>query len=218
MTFRWIPVVLTVTAALLAASCSNPGRGDPEAIRPIPTTTPVTTTSSTTTSTTATTLATTTTSSSTSTTTTQAFDPEAATKQEIADVVVKAREAYLRAGTYPVDPELPELSQYYSTEHAAFLTDRLRQLKAQGLAYRSSDRNIESITVVAVQLVNDTEAAALACLVSDVIEYRVETSEITDDSVFAELRTYIVTLDGERWTVSEIQLVQQFDGAESCEQ
>ncbi len=215
MTFRWIPVVLTVTAALLAASCSDPGRGDPEAIRPIPTTTPVTTSS-----TTATTLATTTSSSSstTSTTTTLPVDPEAATKQEIADVVVKAWEAYIEASNFPVQPDLPALELYYTPALAEETKSELENLISEGLAYRPSQRDIESISVLDIEMVSNSEAAVVTCLVSDAIEFRPATNEVTNDSTSAILRSYIVARNGDRWKVSAYQLIQRFEGAESCDQ
>jgi len=203
MTFRWIPVVLIVTAALLAASCSDPGRGDPETIRPIPTTAPVTTTSSSTTTTT--TLATTTTTSSTSTTTTQAVDPEAATKQEIADVVVQSRRAYLQ-NVYNLPPSpTQEFRSFYTEDLIARTASILDDLRNAGLRTKAATPDLESITVGAVEIISNSEAVAVACVVSNSIVYDPTTGAIENDDLSARLNSYFLIKRDSSWLVDRIQ-------------
>ena len=214
MTFRWIPVVLTVTAALLAASCSDPGRGDPEAIRPIPTTTPVTTTSSTTTTTT---LATTTTSSSsTSTTTTQPVDPEAATKQEIAQVVIDAREAILEAGYEPVDPTYPAIRESFTEYGAKAIVEALSAMKADGRAFRKTDEDLETVIVLTVELPFENEAVAIACVISDAVEFDVSTGRIVNDDLGSRLVSYKLVNDGGTWLINTADTLARYPGVASC--
>ena len=213
MAFRWIPMVLALTAGLTA--CAAAGRGDPNTIRPI-TTTPVTVAASTTV-TTAPPTTTSTTTTTGSTTSTQVEDPQAATKQEIAGLVVKARQAFLDAAADPVNPELPELSELYGEPILTEVRDALVELRDEPAAYRRSAADLESITPVAAELTSDVDAAVIACIVTDIVVYNPGTEEVIDDSIVALLRTYILKeLDG-KWLVVDIQLIDRLPGATSCQ-
>ena len=215
MAFRWIPMVMALTAGL--AACATAGRGDPNTIRPITTTTPVTVAASTTVTTTPPTTSTSTSTTQSTTSTTQAEDPQAATKQHIADVVVAARTAFLEAGTEPVNPEDPVLATVYSGEKLKDIQGSLRRLQEGDLAYRRTEADLEDVTVVAIELPRPEEATAIACVTSDVVKYETGTGEIVNDDVGSILAAYFLRRDGSRWVVTDIQIVERFPGEVGCQ-
>jgi len=213
MAFRWIPMVLALTAGLTA--CAAAGRGDPNTIEPI-TTTPVTVAASTTV-TTAPPTTTSTTTTTGSTTSTQVEDPQAATKQEIAEVVVAARTAVLEASYEPVDPNYPALLATHTTTAAKALSDSLSELANTNRAYRESDSDLESLTVVTVVVRSDTEATAVTCVTSDAVEYDTESGEVLNDDLVSRLVAFNLVQEDRGWVIETADTVSTYPGATECD-
>ena len=214
MAFRWIPMVLALTAGLTA--CAAAGPGDPNTIEPITTTTPVTVAASTTVTTAPPTTSTSTTQPTTSTT--QADDPQAATKQEIADLVVKARQAFLDAAADPVNPDSESLSLYYAGSKLLEIRRALQDLVDSGQAIRPAPANKEIVIPVAVQLTDETEGIVIACVASDSIIYEVASEVILDDSTTSFLRSIDVRYVDGRWYVVDITTIDTFEDQLGCNQ
>ena len=215
MAFRWILMVLALTAGL--AACAAAGRGDPNTIGPI-TTTPVTTTvaSTTVTTTPPTTTSTSTTTTGSTTSTTQAQDPQAATKQQIADVVVEAQELYVQAIFDPAGFDLTELGQYYEDPKLAQLEELLNELVSKDQVFKPTPANQEKVLVETVQMVSPAEALAIVCVTSDSIRVDRTTESVLDDSVMSFLVSFNLSLREGTWRIFESSVVDRYPDQLSC--
>ena len=213
MAFRWIPMVLALTAGL--SGCAAAGRGDPNTIGPITTTTPVTVAASTTV-TTAPPTTTSTTTTTGSTTSTQVEDPQAATKQQIADVVVEAQELYVQAIFDPAGFDLTELGQYYEDPKLAQLEEQLNELVSKDQVFKPTPANQEKVLVETVQMVSPAEALAIVCVTSDSIRVDRTTESVLDDSVMSFLVSFNLSLREGTWRIFESSVVDRYPDQLSC--
>ena len=213
MAFRWIPMVLALT---VVSACATAGRGDPNTIEPITTTTPVTVAASTTVTTTPPTTTSTSTTTTGSTTSTQAEDPQAATKQQIADVVVEAQELYVQAIFDPAGFDLTELGQYYEDPKLAQLEELLNELVSKDQVFKPTPANQEKVLVETVQMVSPAEALAIVCVTSDSIRVDRTTESVLDDSVMSFLVSFNLSLREGTWRIFESSVVDRYPDQLSC--
>ena len=215
MAFRWIPMVLALTVGLSA--CAAAGRGDPNTIEPI-TTTPVTTTVAPTTDTTAhpTTTTTTTTTAPPTTTTTQTQDPQAATKQQIADLVVMARQDFLDAVYDPSNFDTSMLQQRHTEREITHTSEVIQGLRDDELFGRPAPEDLEHVTVVSVVFEDSSHAVAVACVVSNTEIVSRISGETVNDTLSAELNAYYVLLEGDSWKIDHIENLSREEDRSAC--
>ncbi len=212
MRSRWIPMVMAT--AIAAAGCAGAGRGDPTAIRPI-----ITTASTTPTTTTTPTAPTTTTSAATTTTTTtttEVEDPQATTKQEIADTVIRARQAFLEAVYAPAEFDPLQFGVNHTEREITHTSELIQGLVDDHLVGRAADTDLESITVISVQIEGQQHAVAIACVVSNTVIFTEDTDAVVNDTLSAELNAYHLVLVGQTWKVDRIENVSRAEGESSC--
>ena len=212
MAFRWILMVLALTAGLTA--CTAAGRGDPNTIGPITTTTPVTVAASTTVTTAPPTTSTTTTTGPT--TSTQAQDPQAATKQEIADVVVKARQDFLEAVYDPSNFDTSLLQQRHTEREVTHTSEVIQGLRDDDLFGRPAAEDLEHVTVVSVVVEDSSHAVAVACVVSNTEIVSRISGETVNDTLSAELNAYYVLLEGDSWKIDRIENLSREEDRTAC--
>ena len=143
-------------------------------------------------------------------TTTTTADPRA----EVEEAYLAYWDAYLKAVTEPVDPELPELQQLITGAQRTIVGRNLQQLQARGEAVRLRQPSLYRHVVRTIERANRS-ASVEACVYDDLITYDVATGVKVDDSVgWKNVHAELVQQQG-GWLVSYLEIGRATGGG-SC--
>ena len=84
-----------------------------------------------------------------------------------------------------------------------------------GEAIRSGDNKLADVRVGFVEVVEDT-ATLSACSVDDEVVFKVETGAVLDDAVVTHNYVVDLLLLDDRWKITKILRVQQWEGVSGC--
>jgi hypothetical protein len=123
-------------------------------------------------------------------------------------------DAYLKAVTEPVNPQLPELQQRVTGAQRTIVTRNLQQLQTRGEAVRLRQPSRYRHVVRTIERSNGS-ASVEACVYDDLITYDVGTGVEVDDSVaWKEVHAELVQQQG-IWLVSYLEIARATGGG-SC--
>lgn len=112
----------------------------------------------------------------------------------------------------PDDPRLAEVAT--GAELDKLVANTAARLDA-GEAIRSGDNKLADVRVGFVEVVEDT-ATLSACSVDDEVVFKVETGAVLDDAVVTHNYVVDLLLLDDRWKITKILRVQQWEGVSGC--
>jgi hypothetical protein len=143
-------------------------------------------------------------------TTTTTADP----RIEVEEAYLAYWDAYLKAVTEPVNPELPELQQLVTGAQRTIVSRNLQQLQARGEAVRLRQPSHYRHVVRTIERANGS-ASVDACVYDDLITYDLVTGVKVDDSVaWKDVHAELVQQQGV-WLVSYLE-IGRATSDESC--
>jgi hypothetical protein len=158
---------------------------------------------------------TTTRSQTTTTTTTTTTEPERPVEEEVVERYEAFWEARFEANTEPVNPDHPGLREYATGAQRENVIEETERNAREGRAFRRPE-NSQDRRSVEVLRIDDHTAVLQDCVVNDGIVYRVDTSEVLDDSVVTHnVEATMVRVDGQ-WKLEQARLVQRWEGVAGC--
>jgi hypothetical protein len=124
-------------------------------------------------------------------------------------------DAYLKAVTEPVNPELPELQALMTGSHKRVVTRNLRNMQANAHAVRERENSQYRNVLETVDFIADS-AKFRACSYDDLVTYDVVTSEPVDDSVATKWLEGRMVLEGDHWKVAGLEIIDREIGDDQC--
>jgi hypothetical protein len=153
-------------------------------------------------------------STASSTTTAPATTTTANPRVEVEKAYLAYWDAYLKAVTEPVNPELPELQQLVTGAQKTMVSRNLQQLRARGEAVRLRQPSHYRHVVRTIERANEG-ASVEACVYDDLITYDVVTGVKVDNSVaWKDVHAELVQQQGV-WLISYLE-IGRATGDESC--
>jgi hypothetical protein len=150
-------------------------------------------------------------SSTTAAPTTTTTDPSA----EVEAAYLGYWDAYLKAVTEPVNPELPKLQALMTGSHRRVVTRNLRNMQANAHAVRERDNSHYRNVLETVDIIDDS-ATFRACSYDDLVTYDVATDEPIDDTVATKWLEGRMVFEEDRWKVAELEIVGRETGNDRC--
>jgi hypothetical protein len=151
-----------------------------------------------------------TTAATTTSATTTTLDPKA----EVEAAYLAYWDAYLKAVSEPVNPELPELQQVVTGVQKTIVTRNLQQLQARGEAVRLNDPSRYRHVVQTIDGTNG-DASVEACVYDDLITYNVGSGAVVDNSVAWKKVHAQLVREQDMWLISFLE-IGQANGGGSC--
>ena len=178
-----------VAVALLAAGCG--GSEEPAAVGKVPA--PSTTASTALTSTTL---------------------SRAETEQAVLDGYLANWEAWA-AATNPPDPNFPGLAATRTGPALQAAVDQITAWRASGRVSHEPENSISENRVEVVS-VNGEEALVRDCSIDDALVVIGATGEVVNDQVETALFEGSMVLEGDRWKLQSLKVVESWDGVAGC--
>jgi hypothetical protein len=151
------------------------------------------------------------TASSTAAPTTTTTNPSAA----VETAYLAYWDAYLKAVTEPVSPELPELQALMTGSHMRVVTRNLRNMQVNAHAVRERENSQYRNVLETLDLADDS-ANFTACSYDDLVTYDVVTEQPVDDSVATKWLEGRMVLEDDRWKVAELEIIRRETGDDQC--
>ena len=174
--------------------------------------------SSTSSSTTSTTVAEAPTTSSTTTSTqaptTTTADPEPSDEDQILDLVRRYWDVVVEANN-PPDPDSALWETVASGQALEGVRDQSRRWLEERRGLRHPSPRQEQLSKVEILVLEDGVAVVDVCLRDDGILHNIDTGDVVDDEVI-HLWIQVYAQYEDRWLVSEVQTIEQFDQEAAC--
>jgi hypothetical protein len=145
------------------------------------------------------------------TTTTTTTNPSAA----VQTAYLAYWDAYLKAVTEPVNPELPELQALMTGSHMRVVTRNLRNMQANAHAVRERENSQYRNVLETVDFIDDS-ANFTACSYDDLVTYDVVTEQPVDNSVATKWLEGQMVLEDDGWKVAELEIIRRETGDDQC--
>jgi hypothetical protein len=125
-------------------------------------------------------------------------------------------EAFERASTEPVDPELPELQARMTGDQAQIVIRNLEDMQATGRAARLPRNSQSSHTVSSAELQPDGSVRITDCQVDDAVVYDTTTGAIVNEATVTNLIVATMVQEENAWKVSLAERTQRWPGVVEC--
>jgi hypothetical protein len=125
-------------------------------------------------------------------------------------------DAYLEASSEPVTPDLPGLQVLMTGDHKRTVTRNLRDLQGNARAVRERDNSRYRNVLESLEFADEATARLTACSYDDLITYDVATGEPVDDSAATKWLEGQMVREGDRWKVTQLQIVRRENGNDQC--
>jgi hypothetical protein len=125
-------------------------------------------------------------------------------------------DAYLEASSEPVTPALPELQVLMTGDHKRTVTRNLQDLQGNGRAVRERENSRYRNVLESLEFADEATARLTACSYDDLITYDVATGEPVDDSAATKWLEGQMVREGDRWKVTQLQIVRRENGNDQC--
>ncbi|HKA84900.1 MAG TPA: hypothetical protein VKD21_13605 [Acidimicrobiales bacterium] len=150
--------------------------------------------------------------SSASAPSTSTTDPSA----EVEAAYLAYWDAYLKASSEPVKPDLPELQALMTGDHQRAVARNLRNLQGSGRAVRERENSRYRNVFERADFADEAEASFSACSYDDLVTYDVGTGEPVDDSVATKWLEGQMVREGAAWKVARLEIVRREPGRDQC--
>src|SRR5262245_49638683 len=138
-------------------------------------------------------------------------------KEEAAkDAYLTYWDAYMKATSEPVDPQLPEMQQLMTGDHQRVVTRNLEDRQARGEAVRQPPGSQAKHEIQSADLQHDGGVKITECEVDDAVVYEVATGVVVNDEVVTKLATAtMVEMEG-TWRIAHSEVIQRWHGVVDC--
>jgi hypothetical protein len=135
---------------------------------------------------------------------------------EVEEAYLAYWDAYLKASSEPVTPDLPGLQVLMTGDHQRTVTRNLQNLQGSGRAVRERENSRYRNVLETLEFADGATARLTACSYDDLITYDVVTREPVDDSAATKWLEGQMVREGDRWKVAQLQIVRRQIGNDQC--
>lgn len=135
---------------------------------------------------------------------------------EVEEAYLAYWDAYLKASSEPVKPDIPELQALMTGDHQRAVTRNLRNLQGSGRAVRERENSRYRNVFGRVEFAGEAEASFSACSYDDLVTYDVATGVPVDDSVATKWLEGQMVREGAAWKVARLKIVSRETGRDQC--
>jgi hypothetical protein len=144
------------------------------------------------------------------------LDEETQKEEAAKEAYLAYWDAYTKATSEPVDPQLPAMQQLMTGDHQRVITRNLEDRQARGEAVRRPAGSQATHDIQSADLQQDGSVKITECEVDDAVVYVVATGVVVNDEVVTKLATSdMVEIDGS-WRISHSDVIQRWRGVVEC--
>lgn len=147
---------------------------------------------------------------------TTTVDEETAKEEAATAAYLAYWEAYIEATSDPVDPHSPALQELMTGDHQRVVTRNLSDRQARGEAVKWPPGSQAKHEILTSELQEDGSVFITECEIDDSIVYVVHTRDVVNGDVATKLATAVMIQVGDRWRLSESEVIDRWPGAVEC--
>ncbi len=144
------------------------------------------------------------------------LDEEARKEEAAKDAYLAYWDAYMKATSEPVDPQLPALQQLMTGDHQRVVTRNLEDRQARGEAVRHPPGSQAMHEIQSADLQHDSSVKITECEVDDAVVYEVATGVVVNDDVVTKLATADMVEIDRTWRIAHSEVIQRWQGVVEC--
>jgi hypothetical protein len=145
------------------------------------------------------------------------LDEETRKEEAAADAYLMYDDAFFKAATNPVDPQLPDLQELVTGSQRSLVTRNLEAMQANGQAVRLPARSKARQDLQLVELQPDGSVDITSCEVDDSILYVVATGAVINDDVVTNLIFTTMVEETGGWKLTFSERRTRWPGIVECE-
>jgi hypothetical protein len=144
------------------------------------------------------------------------LDEEARKEEAAKDAYLAYWDAYMKATSEPVDPQLPAMQRLMTGDHQRVVTHDLEDRQARGEAARLPANSRLRHEILSAELQAYGSVRITECEVNDVVIYNVATGVVLNDDVVTKLATATMVVEDGKWRIADSAVVRRWAGAVEC--
>jgi hypothetical protein len=144
------------------------------------------------------------------------LDEETQQEEAAKDAYLAYWDAYTKATSEPVDPQLPAMQQLMTGDHQRVVTRDLEDRRARGEAARLPTDSRLRHEILSAELQSDGSVRITECEVNDVVIYNIASGAVLNDDVVTKLATATMVNEDGSWRIADSTVLRRWAGAVEC--
>jgi hypothetical protein len=145
------------------------------------------------------------------------LDEETRKEEAAKDAYLTYDDAFFKAATNPVNPQLPELQELVTGSQRSLVTRNLEEMRANGQAVRPPARSKAQQDLQLVELQADGSVDITSCEVDDSVLYVVTTGAVINDDIVTNLIFTTMVKEDSAWKLTFSERRKKWPGVVECE-